>query len=310
MVLAAFATVAIVGAGVVIAVAANADTTVSYEAEASANVLTGSARAANCPACSGHRKVGFVGNGGTLRFTGVVARAAGPATVHIAYATGTRRSAQLSVDGGSATTIDFPPTGGFGRPGGLDVTVTLAAGPNTLTFGNPSGWAPDFDRITLDAQPDPTPAPSGLPSGSPTATPTDSPTPTPTGDDAMTAQVVTLVNQERAKVGCAPLTVDSRLVAAAQGHSADMAARDYFDHTTPEGVTFDQRITQAGYRWSGAAENIAKGQPDAASVMAAWMNSPGHRANILNCGYRDIGVGLAYDASHTPLWTQDFGSPL
>jgi hypothetical protein len=78
VVLAAFATVAIVGAGVVLAVAANADTTVSYEAEASGNVLAGGARAANCSACSGHRKVGFVGNGGTLRFTGVVAGAAGP----------------------------------------------------------------------------------------------------------------------------------------------------------------------------------------------------------------------------------------
>jgi uncharacterized protein YkwD len=126
----------------------------------------------------------------------------------------------------------------------------------------------------------------------------------------MEAQVVTLVNQERAKVGCAALRVDDRLVTAARGHSADMAARNYFDHTTPEGVTFARRITRAGYRWSGAAENIAKGQPDAVSVMKAWMNSPGHRANILNCGYKDVGVGLAYDAHHTPLWTQNFGAPL
>jgi uncharacterized protein YkwD len=71
-------------------------------------------------------------------------------------------------------------------------------------------------------------------------------------------------------------------------------------------VTFDQRIAQAGYRRSGAADNIAKDQPDPASVVAAWMNSPGHRTNILDFGYRDIGVGLAYDANHTPLWTRDF----
>ena len=89
-----------------------------------------------------------------------------------------------------------------------------------------------------------------------------------------------------------------------------MVARQYFDHTTPDGVSFSTRISDTGYRWSAAAENIAEGQATPAVVMQAWMTSAGHRANILNCGYRDIGVGLAYDASHTPLWTQDFASPL
>jgi uncharacterized protein YkwD len=120
--------------------------------------------------------------------------------------------------------------------------------------------------------------------------------------------VVALVNTERAKVGCPALTVDTRLVSAASRHSADMAARGYFSHTTPEGVTFSTRISNAGYRWSMAAENIAKGQPTPAAVMQAWMNSAGHRANILNCGYRNLGVGLAYDAGRTPVWTQEFGT--
>ena len=76
----------------------------------------------------------------------MAASAAGPATVTIGYASGERRSAQLSVNGGAEQTIDFPSTGGYGRPGALSVTVTLNAGANTLRFSNRSGWAPDFKR--------------------------------------------------------------------------------------------------------------------------------------------------------------------
>jgi uncharacterized protein YkwD len=136
-----------------------------------------------------------------------------------------------------------------------------------------------------------------------------SPSPAGTGVTAYEAQVLTLVNQERAKAGCAALTRDSKLASAARAHSADMAAKGYFDHTTPSGVTAAQRITNAGYRWSSMGENIAEGQRTPAEVMQAWMNSSGHRANILNCGFRNIGVGLAYNSSHTPFWTQDFATP-
>ncbi len=150
-------------------------------------------------------------------------------------------------------------------------------------------------------------------SASPSASASPSPRPKTTspasGVSGFEAAVVNLVNQQRAQNGCRALNSDSRLAKAARGHSADMAARGYFDHTTPDGVSFSARITAAGYRWSAAAENIASGQPDPASVMNAWMNSPGHRANILNCAYRDIGVGLAYDSRRTPFWTQDFGTP-
>jgi uncharacterized protein YkwD len=130
-----------------------------------------------------------------------------------------------------------------------------------------------------------------------------------TGEAADEAAVLNLVNQERGKAGCNALTADSRLAKAARAHSGDMAARNYFDHSTPEGVTSDTRVTNAGYRWSAVGENIAFGQKDPASVMAAWMNSAGHRANILNCNYRNLGVGLAYNPSRTPYWTQDFGTP-
>src|SRR5690606_9705866 len=106
------------------------------------------------------------------------------------------------------------------------------------------------------------------------------PPPVESGSVAYEEEVVALVNAERAAAGCPAVTVDGRLTAAARAHSADMAARGYFAHTTPDGVTFDRRIEEAGYAWSYAAENIARGQPDPEAVMRAWMNSDGHRRNI------------------------------
>ena len=83
-----------------------------------------------------------------------------------------------------------------------------------------------------------------------------------------------------------------------------MAANNYFEHRD-----FAARISAQGYAWSAAGENIAKGQRDPAAVMSSWMASPGHRANILNCGYKHLGVGLAVDSDGSKLWTQDFGTP-
>jgi uncharacterized protein YkwD len=123
-------------------------------------------------------------------------------------------------------------------------------------------------------------------------------------DAQMETEVVHLVNEQRVKVGCDPLRVDPRLAQAAEAHSSDMAERDYFDHTTPEGVTFRDRIRSAGFSNPGTAENIARGQRDARQVMAGWMGSAGHRANILNCDFSFLGVGLHEDGMY---WTQDFG---
>ncbi|MER7701323.1 CAP domain-containing protein [Kitasatospora sp. NPDC097605] len=121
-------------------------------------------------------------------------------------------------------------------------------------------------------------------------------------------QVVDLVNVQRSQAGCGPLTVDSRLTTAAQVHSDDMADRDFFDHASPEGYHADHRIEAAGYRWSTWGENIARGQKDPAAVMESWMNSPGHRANILNCSFKQIGVGVR-TGSGGPWWTQVFAAP-
>ncbi|MEH0541835.1 sigma-70 family RNA polymerase sigma factor [Streptomyces sp. B21-105] len=121
------------------------------------------------------------------------------------------------------------------------------------------------------------------------------------------SQVIALVNKERAAAGCGPLTGDPLLRKSAQGHSDDMAARDFFDHTNPDGADPGVRITAAGYRWSTYGENIAMGQQTAESVMTSWMNSPGHRANILNCDFKNIGVGI-HDGAGGPWWTQNFGA--
>ncbi|GAA4638406.1 hypothetical protein GCM10023196_095980 [Actinoallomurus vinaceus] len=133
----------------------------------------------------------------------------------------------------------------------------------------------------------------------------------PTGKAAQyAAQVLSITNSERAKHGCGALTINARLARAAQGHSADMVARHFFDHTNPDGKGPGERLAAVGYASGAWGENIAAGQQTPAAVMNSWMNSPGHRANILNCGFHAIGIGVAF-GSGTPYgtyWTQDFGS--
>jgi uncharacterized protein YkwD len=129
-----------------------------------------------------------------------------------------------------------------------------------------------------------------------------------TGDTAQEDQVTVLVNQRRSRAGCGPVRTDERLRAAARGHSRDMATKNYFSHTAPDGSTFVDRAAAAGYpRNQAGGENIAMGYRTPADVMAGWMDSDGHRANILNCDFKAIGVGLARDSRGTPYWTQVFG---
>lgn len=120
--------------------------------------------------------------------------------------------------------------------------------------------------------------------------------------------VLGLVNDERARNGCGPVRLSAQLETAAQWQSDDMAARGFFSHTNPDGAGPQARIEAAGYRWKTWGENIARGQSDPAAVMDSWMNSPEHRANILNCAFTELGVGL-HTGSGGPWWTQDFGAP-
>ncbi|MGW1333559.1 CAP domain-containing protein [Streptomyces rubiginosohelvolus] len=134
--------------------------------------------------------------------------------------------------------------------------------------------------------------------------PSKKPSPSPT-DASARSEVLALVNQERAKVGCSPLSTSAPLTSLAQNFSEDMAARGFFDHTDPDGDTPWDRAAQAGVQGL-AAENIARGQADAQAVMEGWMNSEGHRANILNCDYKTIGIGV-HEGSGGPWWVQNFG---
>ena len=123
------------------------------------------------------------------------------------------------------------------------------------------------------------------------------------------SQVIKLTNAERTKSGCKGLKSNAQLKSAAQKHSADMAKQDYFSHTGKDGRSPFERMGDAGYAFSAAAENIAAGQRTPADVVKGWMNSPGHKANIVNCTYTEIGVGYAKGGSYGTYWTQDFGKP-
>ncbi|TQK51583.1 uncharacterized protein YkwD [Streptomyces sp. SLBN-118] len=139
----------------------------------------------------------------------------------------------------------------------------------------------------------------------PSSRPPERAKPVVSGAAGAEAEVLALVNKERAKVGCSPVRTDSGLADLAGDFSADMAARGFFDHTDPDGDTPWDRADEAGVRGLGG-ENIARGQADAAAVMNSWMNSDGHRANILNCDYKTLGVGVVM-GDGGPWWTQDFG---
>ncbi|UWZ36276.1 CAP domain-containing protein [Dactylosporangium roseum] len=137
---------------------------------------------------------------------------------------------------------------------------------------------------------------------------TPAPTPAaPTDYSVLENQVVTLTNNYRTANGCGALRIDSRLVTAARAHSTDMVSKDFFSHTGSDGSNFVQREARAGYTTGASAENIAWGYRTPQDVVNAWINSSGHRANILNCSSVAVGVGVAYKADGTPYWTQDFG---
>lgn len=122
--------------------------------------------------------------------------------------------------------------------------------------------------------------------------------------DAYRNAVVDLVNAERAKAGLRPLSVDTRAAQAAQLRAQEI--KNTFSHTRPDGSSFSTALNQAGASYRGAGENIAYGQNSPKAVMQGWMNSSGHRANILNKDYTAIGVGHYKDASGTDYWTQLF----
>lgn len=132
--------------------------------------------------------------------------------------------------------------------------------------------------------------------------------------------LLALVNQVRATArncgsaafpAAGPLTWNSKLFDAAAAHAADMAANDYFAHDSPDGRTFSQRISAAGYAWSTVGENIAGGQRSVEQVMAAWLDSPPHCAAIMNPAFTEFGVSCTSNGNSTYdyYWAMELGRP-
>ncbi|MDR3083763.1 MAG: CAP domain-containing protein [Streptomyces sp.] len=215
-------------------------------------------------------------------------------------------SGSASEQGGTSGTADDRGSTTAGRRS--DRTSTPTAAPSTSTSASASPTKPRTPTRKPSHAPSPTAskATKAAPPARPTTKkPKTVPSQRTSAPSSVEAQVIALVNQERANVGCRPVSADSDLHGLAQAFSEDMAARDFFDHTDPSGNDPWDRAKARGITDLGG-ENIARGQANAQSVMDAWMHSPGHRANILNCDFTTLGVGVHF-GSGGPWWTQNVG---
>lgn len=207
------------------------------------------------------------------------------------------------------------PTATSASPSATPTTTSPTPSPSVTPSRKPS---PTASRSTATSRPTPTrtTAATTTPTRT-TAAPTSSTTTTPANgngdgdgngdvsEDA--AEVVRLANVEREAAGCAALSIDDKLMTAAQRHSQDQADNKKMTHTGSNGSSLGDRVKAVGYQFGTAGENVAWNQQSPAAVMKAWMNSPGHKANILNCSFTEIGVGIA--SSNGPYWTQVFAAP-
>jgi uncharacterized protein YkwD len=130
--------------------------------------------------------------------------------------------------------------------------------------------------------------------------------PAPARADAVET-ILSSINAIRAKAGCGPLKLNKALMAAAKTHATNMAEDDFFGHRGKDGRGFASRIRSQGYVYGLAAENIAAGQKTPAKAVQAWVDSPGHRRNILNCRFRDTGIAMVYQPDDRPLRGQNKG---
>jgi len=193
------------------------------------------------------------------------------------------------------------------------------------------GGGSSSDESATGTPPPPASAPAAGPSPAPSPSPSPAPAPAPVpasgvlstcGLSDFPARILQRINQLRASgASCgssgqfapAPAVAwNAMLTQSADGHSQDMAARNYFSHTSADGRTFSQRITAAGYSWSTVGENIAAGYPSVDAVMDGWTRSAGHCANLMNQNFTEIGVACVPGTSGTTYknyWTMDLGRP-
>ncbi|WP_128380931.1 CAP domain-containing protein [Streptomyces cavernae] len=211
----------------------------------------------------------------------------------------------LHTDGGASEAVEERQDSGTSRDAQRTTTPTTTPSQEKTEepSATPSTKAPSVEEKTTAPKPEPT---EEKEKAEAEAEPPKVSLPAQASETAAAAaEVLKLVNEERAKVGCSPLTKSGPLAKLAEAFSDDMAARDFFDHVDPTGADPWDRAAAAGITSLGG-ENIARGQGTAQAVMDAWMNSPGHKANILNCDFKTLGVGVQF-GDGGPWWTQDFG---
>ncbi|WP_432092693.1 CAP domain-containing protein [Streptomyces sp. bgisy100] len=239
-----------------------------------------------------------------------IAVAAGALTVVAGVGTGV---AMVVPGGDSAPVADARPA----SDGPASSASPMAEEAESTTASPTASKTPSEKRTKASAKPSPrrtvqekkTRAAQPRATRSATETPSRAPVvkKAPAAATGEAARVLQLVNQERASAGCSPLTSNPKLTDAADKYSDVMARSGVMSHTGPDGSSMTDRVEAEGYAWSAIGENIAQGQQDADAVMDAWMNSSGHRANILNCDFKEIGIGV-HEGDGGPWWTQDFGA--
>jgi len=200
------------------------------------------------------------------------------------------------------------PAPGAAAPGQPDAALASPEAPTTVA----AETVPTPTASTARPRPRPSATTRATPTRkttgpAPRRTTATAPTRSSGGGDSREAQVLEIVNRERVANGCDPVVINSRLAEAARLHSQDQGEHTTMSHIGSDGSTFVERARRAGYD-APIGENVAMGYPTAAAVMEGWMNSPGHRANILNCEARAMGVGVATGADGRLYWTQMFGA--
>lgn len=195
----------------------------------------------------------------------------------------------------------------YGQLNGNTTTITFPG--CNLPENKPETTPPSEDTNTPESKPETTPPSedTNTPENKPESKPeTSTPENKPESDKKLTfaEQVVELVNQERTKAGLNAVTLDQNIASAALVRAKEIETS--FSHTRPNGSKFSTALTEQGVTFKGAGENIAWGQKSPEAVMQAWMNSEGHRANILNKNFTKIGVGFYQNAAGRNFWTQLF----
>ncbi len=218
-----------------------------------------------------------------------------------------------------AASVDGP----VGVAGGLPGTDAPVA-PPSADPASPAAPSADPAAPSVSPSPDAPPSPAAPKASTPPAPAPEKPKPkpkppskpskptkpatVPSDQESQENEVVRLTNVERGKAGCGPVTMNSQLRTAMRLHVAELGTHGnlYISHDSDDGRDFSTRARQQGYN-AAAGENVARGQSDAADVMESWMNSPGHRSNLLNCSHKAIGVGMVKGVDNTLVWGQIFG---